>query len=409
MKRSLQSSSILVGSSMALVAASYGVVRYGYGLALPDAQADLGVTDRAGGVIGSLGSLCYCAAMLLGIALAARRPRLVVALSGTTGTLGSLGVAFAPTPAAFAVAAVTASAAAGLASPATMQLVTTHLAPHARPVAQGVVNGGTGPGLVLAAVLALLLAPHWRGTWVVGAVVMAVAALVTWRAAAAAPPFTSRDDTSGVRAPARWWPSRDLLRAYAAGGVLGAGSAAVWTYGRAHFEGAWLLTPTESVLAWGALGAGGAGAVLSAGVVAGWSVRTGWLVAALATAGATAVVSAPGASGAVGVAACLVFGWGFTSATTVLIHWATTVGAENGAGAVGGAASALFVTLVAGQSVGAAVLGVAVGHVPLGSGFAAAAVVGLLAAVLARGAPVRRTPLRSGRDVTAGTHAGTGS
>ena len=145
MKRALWSAeALLIASATALIAASYGLVRLGYGLVVPDAQATLGLTSAAAGMVGSLGSLSYCVALLAGIGAVLEHPTRVVIASGLCGVIGSLGIALAPTAGLFGAAAVLASASAGLASPATMHLVAERVAARRQGQAQGVVNAGTG-------------------------------------------------------------------------------------------------------------------------------------------------------------------------------------------------------------------------------------------------------------------------
>ncbi len=72
---------------------------------------------------------------------------------------------------------------------------------------------------------------------------------------------------------------------------------------------------------------------------------------------------------AVALAACALFGWGYTAATGALIAWTAAIDPER----VAAGTSVLFVVLVAGQAVGAAVAGVLVGTIGTTTTFVAAA------------------------------------
>ncbi len=74
---------------------------------------------------------------------------------------------------------------------------------------------------------------------------------------------------------------------------------------------------------------------------------------ALVTAAAVAVEGVVPSSGAVSLAAGVVFGWGYTAATGALIAWTTEIAPEHAAAGT----SVLFVVLVLGQAAGAAGLG----------------------------------------------------
>ncbi|WP_414625672.1 YbfB/YjiJ family MFS transporter, partial [Candidatus Blastococcus massiliensis] len=67
-KRSLQrhSSGSLVVAGLALIAVTYGLARYGYGLYLPQFRAAFGLSAGAAGVIAAGSYAGYCGAAVLG-------------------------------------------------------------------------------------------------------------------------------------------------------------------------------------------------------------------------------------------------------------------------------------------------------------------------------------------------------
>src|ERR1700712_4031702 len=105
---------LIAGTS--LIAGTYGLVRLAYGLYLSDIQASLHLSSSAVGYISSGASIAYSVGALVGL-LVERQPRLLVLASLLTGSVGSAGMALAPSPAAFVPTAIVASAGAGLASP----------------------------------------------------------------------------------------------------------------------------------------------------------------------------------------------------------------------------------------------------------------------------------------------------
>lgn len=372
MKRTFSLSPLLVLAATAFIAATYGLVRLAYGLHLPAAQSELGFDAAVAGAISSGGSLAYCAGAVLGFVLAARHPRSLVALAGATAGMGAAGIAISTTTALFAAAAVLSSAGAGLASPALVRLVQRTVRTAAVDRAQTIVNAGTGPGLVAAGLLALALLPDWRTAWW-------VAAAIAVAAAAAVLALDRGDDADGV-ADARLPPASWFLahrRVIVAALLLGAGSAAVWNSGRALLADAGM--PDQlSVLAWVALGLGGLAVVPSAGPMSALGPRRAWVVTAGALAVATlALVAAPG-SVPLALVACLVFGWGYTAATGALIGW---TGAIEPSRAASGTAL-LFVLLVLGQALGAAVAGAAISATGYPPAFLGAALVAAVAGAL---------------------------
>jgi predicted MFS family arabinose efflux permease len=162
---------------------------------------------------------------------------------------------------------------------------------------------------------------------------------------------------------------------------MGAGSAAVWNYGRTLLIEAG-ASEGVSVAAWIALGAGGTAAILTARRLSALGPRAAWAVTtAAATVASLTLALAPGVT-AVALAACAVFGWGYTAGTGALIAWTTRI---DPARAPSGT-SLLFVVLVLGQAVGAAVLGA----VASGGGLVVAFLVAAVVTFAATLAPLRQ-------------------
>ncbi|MDX6327029.1 MAG: hypothetical protein QOK15_3383, partial [Nocardioidaceae bacterium] len=364
----------LVVAGTALIAGTYGLVRLAYGLFLSDIQASLGLTSVQAGWVSSGASVVYCMGALVGL-VADSRPRLLVLAALVTAALGAAGMALAPGSAAFVPAAIVSSAGAGLASPGLVGVVARSVPEGRRDRAQAIVNSGTGPGLVAAGALALVLLPDWRLGFAVGAVLTAAAGVLVLVL-----------DRSGSTDPASAEPATCLwrglaaLRAPAVGALLlGAASAAVWTYGRAHLLAEGVGT-TASTVAWMALGVGGTATVVTASRQARLRPARAWLLTSSGVAVTIAVLGPVTGLPAVAPTACLLFGWAFVAATSALIAWAAQLVPDRAAAGT----AMLFITLTLGQAVGSAVTGTIAEHGGLGLAFLVAASIAFVAAVCGR-------------------------
>ncbi|MBI9115619.1 MFS transporter [Sanguibacter suaedae] len=373
----------LVAAGCALIAATYGLVRLAFGLFLPDVQADLGLADTGAGLVSSGASLVYCVGALVGFVVGPHRPRALVVAAALTAGGGAAGMAAAPGIAVFAVAAILASAGAGLASPALVTIVHRSVTSSSVDRAQTMVNAGTGPGLVAAGILALVLLPGWRLAWMVIAVVTGLVALLVLRLDHGADTPRGPADPTGRPSPppSSWLPPRAWFVAHSAPIVaallLGAGSAGVWTYGRAHLVAAG-VSETTSVTAWIALGAGGAAVIVTARHLAMLRPPAAWTLTAAGVALASAALGLlPGVTTAA-LAACVAFGWAYTAGSGVLIAWTADLDAERASSGT----SLLFVALVLGQALGSAGAGGLAGSTSTGTALLAAAAVSGAAAVV---------------------------
>jgi predicted MFS family arabinose efflux permease len=379
----------LLASGTGLIAATYGLVRLAYGLFLPDVQADLGFGAATAGLISAGASIVYCIAAAAGFFLAARHPRLLVIAAALSASAGAAGMAASADTGVFAAAAIVGSAGAGLASPGLVSIIRRNLEPQRVDRGQAMVNAGTGPGLVAAGLLALLVLPDWRLAWfIVAAATLAIAAAVL---------VLDRGSGDGARMlraglpPGRWF--RDHGRIILASLLLGAGSAAVWNYGRAHLVDAGASTAT-SVSAWIALGLGGSAVLATSRFSAALHPRTVWSGTTLVVAAASVALGVAPGSTPLALAACAAFGWGYTAATGSLIAWTARI--DDGRAASG--TSLLFIVLVLGQAIGATLIGALVGSVGSVAAFVVAAGLALAAAaipVARRDRPAHTRPVRN--------------
>lgn len=354
MKQPLQSADHSAGplfavSGVALIAATYGMARLGFGLFLPAFSDSFALAPTASGLLSSGASILYCIAAGIGFRHAALNPRAVTLLAGLSAAVGSVGIASAQTTAVFAAAVLLAGMGAGFASPALVELVQRNAAPSRQGRLQSVVNSGTGFGVIVAGALSLVLGDAWRLAWVLVAVIAAASTLGVLHLDRRR--RTSSRGASRLSPPARTsfhGLGRPLIGAF----VFGIGCSAVWVYGRTVLEAAGGMSTEESAGAWMALGIGGAGATLAARWLATRPIATTWSVAVFATAGATALIGAVPGTLLPAYAAAMLFGLAYTAASSVLILWASAVAVNSAAGT-----SVLFIALVLGQAAGAVMTG----------------------------------------------------
>lgn len=362
----------VVVSGTCFIAATYGLVRLAFGLFLPDIQRELDLSAKGAGYISSGASLVYCLAAAAGFGLGPRSPRALIVAAAVTACGGVWGMAAAGNVPAFGLAAVLSSAGAGFASPALVAIVHRNVDYRHAEGAQSVVNAGTGPGLVGAALLAVLVASEWRIAWVATGLLTAgaaVAVLVADRRPGARPamPRTSPP----VSAP---WLA-DHRSAVIAATLMGAGSSAVWTYGRSHLVEAGTASESGTVSAWIALGVGATAVITTAHQMVKLSATAAWMLSCSVMTIALMVLAFAPQVRLVALLAYLIFGWGFTAATSSLTAWTSDIDPANAAAGT----ALLFVALMFGQAIGATALGLIITTTSFGTAFVAASAVSALA------------------------------
>ena len=378
----------LSAAGLCLIGACYGLARFAYGLFVPSFRAEFSLDATATGIIASGGYVVYCVAVLAASVLTPRLGgRAVAVAAGAFATAGTVTIALAASTPLLVLGVLLGGASTGLVSPALAHAVAHRVTSVRQGRVQTVVNAGTGLGVAIAGPIALLTRDEWREAWLSFAILASLATL--W--AAVRVPGDRGDGPSGGLLPRPFFPPGSLSLTVAAA-LAGAGSAAVWTFGR-DLMVADGLGEQESTVAWillGALGVLGAGAgdlAARLGLPAAWSGST------LLLASATALLAvAPGRLATASVAAAS-FGAAYIAVTGLLLVWATRVHPTSPAAGVGWA----FLVLALGQAAGSSALGALAEAFDARTAFVVAALAGVAAAVVrpsagvSRDAPPRRT------------------
>lgn len=234
----------------ALIAATYGLARFGYGLFVPAFNQSFDLNPAVTGTISSGSFVSYCVAAAIAYRLTAS-PRLTVALAGSVAAAGSVGVAVSGSAVGLAVSMLLAGAGAGFASPGLVTLVQEAVTSAASARTQAVVNSGTGFGVVVAGPLALVLTEQWRTAWWIIAALNAGAAIAVLRTSTTTTSVPALSATSPLTA------LKPLRAASVAALLAGVASAAVWTFGRSLATSEGQLSDSAATVFWVCLGAAG--------------------------------------------------------------------------------------------------------------------------------------------------------
>lgn len=343
-----------MASGAGLIAVTYGMVRYGYGLQLPQLAAEFSLSSRTAGAIASGSFAAYCVAALAAQRLIAwRGARVVIWLAAIVAASGAVLVAVSWSAATLALGVLVAGSAAGAASPAMVVAVGSTVREPLVARAQAVVNAGTGVGVVIVGAAVLAAPQAWRPVWFCAAAAALLAAAVVDRRAhwprSRPGASTEQPGEAGHAAGA----GTTMLRPILAATVTGTGSAAVWTFGRDLITTTGGLPERTTAALWCLLGAAAVLGALSGDAVRVLGLRRAWVLTATLTAAGTAVLAlAPGHAWIAAVAGA-VFGGSYTALSGVLIVWASTLRPHT----AGQATATVFIALTAGQALGAIATG----------------------------------------------------
>lgn len=372
-------------AGLALVAVCYGLARFAYGLFVPAFRDAFALDAATAGVIASSSYVSYCVAVLLATLLSPRLgSRAVATLAGLLATAGTAAIALAPGTVVLAVGVVVAGASTGLASPPLAQAVTAVVAGPRRDRVQAIVNSGTGLGVLVSGPVALVAQDQWRAAWLVFAGLAAAVTVWSHLTVPAARPAQDPQDPQDERAEGQPRAARPRLlpspllpdgapRLLLAAALLGAASAATWTFGRDLLATVGGLDDRTSALVWlllGGVGLLGAGA---GDLARRLGLGRSWCVLMVAMGLATGLLALAPDRPVVAAVAAAVFGAGYIALSGLLLIWGTRVYDGQPAAGVGLA----FLVLALGQAAAAPVLGIVIDLAGARAAFGGAALLAL--------------------------------
>jgi predicted MFS family arabinose efflux permease len=380
----------LVAPGLALIAVTYGLARFAYGLFLPEMREAFDLSPSLLGAIGAGSYLAYCVAVVISLVFTSRTgPRWMAVGAGAAAVVGMAIVAGAPAAWVLALGIVVGGSSTGLASPPMGEAVARSIRDGLQDRANTLINSGTSVGVAFSGPAALLLTGQWRLAWaafaLVGLAVLAWNAVVMPREAVAEQVEDSAEAGNGsgrtgvsfsYLVGARVRPHSVPLFVSAFG--LGFASAVYWTFSRDLVVQVGGLGQAGSTLFWTVIGisglAGGAAGdlVRRFGLTA---VLRGGLVSMAASMALLAV--SPGVIPLAYTSAAL-FGSTYILLTGVILVWSVSVFRERPSAGLG----AGFLLIAVGQVVGSPVSGALAGTTSPTTAFFSFAGVAVLTALV---------------------------
>lgn len=342
----------LTGAGLSLIAVSYGLARFAYGLFMPVFRTEFDLDAATAGAIAAGSYVSYSVAIVLSTVLTPRfGARRAAIAAGIIATAGILMIAAAPSTFVLATGVLIAGSSTGVASPPLAHAVAHTVGPSVRDRTQTVINAGTGVGVAVAGPIALLTLEQWRSAWLVFAVVSAVVTLWVARAVPSGP--VSRASHGAATLLPRPILAVGSGRLIAAAALMGLASSAVWTFGRDVLVSTGGMSEGASTTAWILLGAFGVLGAVAGDLTGRVGIRSAWVVAMLTLGAATGMLAAYPGVVPLAWAAAAAFGAAYIGLTGVLLIWGTSVYAQAPAAGVGIA----FLAIALGQAAGSPVIG----------------------------------------------------
>lgn len=370
-----------------MIAVTYGLARFAYGLFVPPLREDFDLSPSALGVIGAGSYAGYCVAIVFSLMFTSRvGPRRMAVTACFLAVVGMATVAGAPSAWVLAAAIFAAGMSTGLASPAMGEAVAIGVPERRQYRSNTLINSGTSVGVAVSGPAALLVADQWRLAWAGFAVIGA--AVLAWNALAMPPRRTEAANRAGHATQAQGAPlswgyvagRRSAALLTVAAGV-GFASAAYWTFARDLVVQAGTLTETGATLFWTVIGVFGLVGGAAGDLVTRFGFGRALKGSLLAMAAAIALLAAAPDVLSLSYLSAALFGSAYIMLTGIILVWSVTVFPDRPSTGLG----AGFLMIAVGQVVGSPAAGALAGATSLPVAFFAFAGLAALLAMSSTG------------------------
>lgn len=376
MKRTV-SSARLIPAGIAIIASTYGLARYAYGLFLPDIRQDFGLES---GVLGFMAGSSYAAYLLATLAAAyvtsRAGPRLPIALGGLLAAFGMLAIAASSGAWTLFAGVVVAGASPAFALTPMPEAVRRLVARDLRGRVLTLVNSGASYGVILAGTTSLLAGEQWRWAWLAFTGVALAATVWIARLLPAGGPaddIVEDNGAGGSFARPRRFLSPASARLFLCAFVASLSTHVYWTFAVDLIAGSGSASDSTGEAFFVLLGVSGLVGGLGGDLIRRFGLRPVLLGATLSLAGSICLLplaSYQWSYAPAVLASGVLFGGAFFVTTGLLVVWSTRVFSERPSSGLG---ATLFV-VGTGQVVGPSLSGVLAGQFGLAFTFYAAAI-----------------------------------
>ena len=369
----------LVLPGIAMIAVTYGLGRFSFGLLLPGISESLDLTESTSGIISSLLYLSYCFTIVISTVLTTREgPKIMIISAGLSVLAGLTLMSIAPNAWVLALGVLLAGASTGLISPPYGATISLWIKEDQQGKANTWINSGTSFGIVFAGAGAILLAANWRLTYLIYAV-LALLVLI-WNVRA----IPKEDQSSKLVFEQGELSIRGIKGAtplVLASLLFGMSTAAFWTFSRSFIEMSGNFSDWELSLFWIMIGLFGVLGGFSGTLIDKGGLSLSYKLGSLLVASASIILAFSSESLFMAYLSAGIFGSSYIFLSGVFLVWGIRVFITNASLGIG----VPFLLLAVGQVFGQLLAGVFVGTWGYASTFLIYGLFGMLAMLLGPG------------------------
>ncbi|GGP08416.1 MFS transporter [Oceanobacillus neutriphilus] len=173
----------LIAVGLPMIAVTYGLSRFSYGLMLPYINGTLHMDPSVSGFISSLSYIAYCLAIIFAMIGSNKiSPRSILIIAGLSSIIGLSIIAISTNAAVLGLGIFLAGLSTGFSSPPYADIVSTEVEIKLQNQTNSWINSGTSIGTAFTGAIAIFMVDSWRETYLIFALIAVLVLIVNYKA-----------------------------------------------------------------------------------------------------------------------------------------------------------------------------------------------------------------------------------
>lgn len=363
----------LIAVGLPMIAVTYGLSRFSYGLMLPYINETLNMEPSVSGFISSLSYIAYCLAIIFAMVCSNKiSPKSILIIAGLSSIIGLSIIAVSPNAAVLGLGIFLAGLSTGFSSPPYADIVSREVEMKLQNQTNSWINSGTSIGTAFTGAVALGMADSWRETYLIFALIALLVLFVNYRA-------LPKNNITEKKVAANfsgkeWIRSVQLIFASL---LIGISCSAYWTFSRDFMINLENVPPYLKEWFWVIIGAAGLLGGTAGVYINRFGLVNAYRISVLVLSTSSLFLGISPGNNILGFLSPVLFGSSYIFMTGVLIVWGISVFRITPAFGLG----VPFLLLAFGQAAGAIISGQIAGVSGYYTLFVSASIIGYLTLV----------------------------
>lgn len=224
----LEKKLIVVGLPM--IAVTYGLSRFSYGLMLPYINETMKMAQSTSGFISSLSYIAYCIAIILAMAFSNRAaPKTILIVAGFSSIIGLGIISVSGNAGVLGLGIFLAGLSTGFSSPPYADIIDKNVETKLQNQTNSWINSGTSIGTALTGVIAIIMTDSWRETYLIFMVIAIVVLFANYKVLPKNQNHALKENVKAGFSKEEWSRAIPIILASL---MLGISCSAYWTFSR---------------------------------------------------------------------------------------------------------------------------------------------------------------------------------